>query len=153
MVKGELRTPENAVAICDGLAAGKTLRGVSRDLQCDPSGILQWVRADSEFAQQYTRAREIGYMLLADEILDIADDAGKVKPDEDGSFTVPDVQFAKLQVDTRKWMVAKMLPKLFGDRQTISIEDLRRQVEQSIEGASDADIIALAAGNQGPSAG
>jgi hypothetical protein len=53
------------------------------------------------------RARELGFAALADDIFDHADrdatDPGSVARD-------------RLKVDTRKWYLSKMLPKVYGDR-------------------------------------
>lgn len=65
------------------------------------------------------RARELGYLRMADEILEIADDnASDTRTDEDGNeFVNHDViNRARLRVDTRKWMLSKCLPKIFGDK-------------------------------------
>jgi Bacteriophage Sf6, terminase small subunit-like len=66
--------------------------------------VLDLARRDSEFAGHYARARELGYMVMADEILDIADESTK------------DGHHQRLRVDTRKWMLSKVLPKIYGDR-------------------------------------
>src|SRR5690606_20725933 len=67
------------------------------------------VRDDREgFAEQYARARNIGYEVMADEIIEIADGGSD------------DWQRDRLRVDARKWLLAKALPKRFGDRVTLS---------------------------------
>ncbi len=54
------------------------------------------------------RAREAQAELRADEITDIADGA------EHGASEA--VQAARLRVDARKWIAAKLLPKRYGDK-------------------------------------
>ena len=51
---------------------------------------------------------------MAEELVDICDGDCTF----DGQPDTALVQQARLRVDTRKWMLAKMLPKLFGDRVT-----------------------------------
>lgn len=75
-----------------------------------PHHVIRILRADDALWADYARAREAGYELLADQLLDLAD-----APVE-GSDAV---QQLRLRVDTRKWMLAKMLPKVFGDKQTL----------------------------------
>ena len=91
------------------------------------------------FSAKYSRAREIGYARLAEEIVKISDtpllgEKKTVKPltmrNSDGDI-VPTGEFLeetvtgdmiehrRLQVDTRKWMLSKMLPKIYGDKQTL----------------------------------
>jgi len=77
--------------------------------------------------QQYARAKEKAADKLADEIVEIADNA-----------TPQDAHVARLKVDARKWVAAKLLPKKYGDRPAevnvntqinlmqVSIEDQRR---------------------------
>jgi hypothetical protein len=83
--------------------------------------VLSWVDENKEFSDQYARARELGYQGLADELLDIADDGRNDKfRDDDGHVTVDHdvIARSRLRVDTRKWLLSKMLPKVYGDRQT-----------------------------------
>jgi hypothetical protein len=60
---------------------------------------------------------------MADDMLVIADDSTKdyvERQNKDGStYTAVDhdhIARARLRVDTRKWLLAKALPKLFGDK-------------------------------------
>ena len=109
----KLRTRENANRICELLGEGHTLRQVARQLGCDYSAILHWVREDQEaggtFSHQYARARESGYELMADELVEISDSDCTVDGEPNNAL----VQQARLRVDTRKWMLSKMLPKRY----------------------------------------
>lgn len=95
--------------ICAALAEGKTLREICRSENMPAeSTVRSWAMdVGTPFSAQYARAREIGYARLADELLDIADN-GANEPDA----TARD----RLRVDTRKWLLAKALPKMFGDK-------------------------------------
>lgn len=57
-------------------------------------------------AEQYARARARQAEHYASEIIEIAD-------------TAEDAQLARLQVDARKWVASKLLPKVYGDKQEI----------------------------------
>lgn len=114
-------TAELAATICARLAAGETLRAVCRDETMPPeSTVRTWALNDREgFFAQYTQAREIGYMAMADETLEIADDGKNdtYKTDEGQEATNHDViARSRLRVDTRKWLLSKALPKVFGDK-------------------------------------
>jgi hypothetical protein len=61
-----------------------------------------------KFSEQYARAREAQAEIRADEITDIADGV------EHGASEA--VQAARLRVDARKWIAAKLLPKRYGDK-------------------------------------
>lgn len=90
--------------VCELLAAGSSLRKAAEGVGLSHSTVLEWCDDVPEFGNQYARARSIGYRLLSDEIIEIAD--------EKSGDPVRD----RLRVDTRKWMLAKMLPKVYGDR-------------------------------------
>jgi hypothetical protein len=61
------------------------------------------------------RARAIGMESMSDDMLVIADDdSGDLL--QDGSPNSANVQRARLQVDTRKFLLAKLAPKVYGDR-------------------------------------
>lgn len=106
------------------LAQGKPLHRACRMATAaigtiDPPQFMMWVYADQELAKVYSQSRDIGYRLLADELLDIADQSDEdTFVDEHGMVRMNSevVQRSKLRVDTRKWILAKMLPKLYGER-------------------------------------
>jgi terminase small subunit-like protein len=115
---GKLRSEENAELICDWIVEGKTLREIAGALGCTAGAISKWADDDATFAQRYARAREMACQLLVDDLLALSD-ADCIGPDG-----LPDnalVQRARLMVDTRKWILSKVLPKRFGDRVTAEI--------------------------------
>lgn len=95
---------EMADLICDRLANGESLRKICRDagIPSQPT-IFRWIGANEEFRKQYARARETQADAIADEILNIADEA--VDPAK-----------ARVQIDARKWLAGKMRPKIYGDK-------------------------------------
>jgi hypothetical protein len=114
-------TAEVATAICARLASGETLRAICRDDGMPAESTVRgWALDDREgFAAQYARSREIGYMAMADEALEIADDGSNdtYKTEEGQEATNHDViARSRLRVDTRKWLLSKALPKVFGDK-------------------------------------
>ena len=75
------------------------------------------------FSKQYARARETGYELMADEIVEIADDGTndwmlRNGPDGATEFAIDHEHVARfrLRLDTRKWLLSKALPKVYGDK-------------------------------------
>jgi len=117
-------TPEIAALICKRLADGETLRAICRDLgRPAESTVRSWVLADvNDFAAQYTRAREVGYLCMADEIIDESRscrDSVKKTVKSDGSeelVYMDAVDRSRIRVDTLKWTLSKVLPKVYGDR-------------------------------------
>lgn len=91
---------------------------------CEAHGVkhstfLEWVAKDDELADQYARAREIGLEAMAHDILDIADDGLNDTYVDDKGNTMTDhdvIARSRLRVDSRKWLLSKLLPKKYGDK-------------------------------------
>ena len=104
------------------LSEGETLRAICRtDGFPDISTVLWWVREDRPdgFAQQYARARELGYQVMADELIDEARNPRRgmkkvTKPDGVEIEEKDAVDRSRLHVDTLKWLLSKALPKIYG---------------------------------------
>lgn len=110
---------DKADMVLQRLAEGLSLRKAAAEAGITAPAVLKWVNGDAEgFGKQYAQARACGYALLADELIEIADDSsGDVIETEHGPKA--DAEFAarsRLRVDARKWMLAKMLPKVYGDK-------------------------------------
>lgn len=116
-------TPELASKICGELAQGRSLRTVCKaeEMPCVAT-IFNWFRIHPHFLEQYTRAKQESSDAMADEILDIADDGSNdfmtiVKGKEEYEVENKEVtNRSRLRVDTRKWLMAKMKPKKYGDK-------------------------------------
>ena len=122
------------------LAEGESLREI-----CDTEGfphestVRMWARDEAEpegFSTQYARARQIGYDALAEEMLAVArgQRVGTIRKvvrkvlevqgvPVEGSEEVEEtttesdaVDARRLHVDTLKWQLSKMLPKVYGDK-------------------------------------
>lgn len=127
-------TPKLAERICAELVQGKSLRAVCRasDMPCE-SAVRQWAKDDVEgFYAQYARARDIALDVLADEVIEIAEN-------EDG-----DTMRDRLRFDARRWYLSKLAPKRYGDRHQIEHSgemDVRNMSDEEL----DAEIERLAA--------
>jgi hypothetical protein len=99
--------PETGEAICLRLAEGESLNHICKDEGMpDMTTVMRWLKAHDDFRQSYAHAREVQATRWADEIVALSDAA----------MGNEDTQARRLQVDSRKWIVAKMLPKVYGDR-------------------------------------
>lgn len=102
--------------VCARLSEGESLRSICRDDNMPAeSTVRAWALDDvNNFYAQYTRARQLMAERLADDIIDLCD----MPPEktQSGSVDSGDVAHKRLMVDTRKWMVSKMLPKVYGDK-------------------------------------
>jgi hypothetical protein len=129
-------SPEIAAEICERLAKGESLRAICRDLHMPAaSSVVEWAANNVDgFAERYARAREAGCHAMAEEILEIADDASRdtVSTEQGERADTEWIARSKLRVDARKWLLSKMLPKVYGDKQ---------QLEHSVT-EDTADILA-----------
>jgi hypothetical protein len=126
-------SPELADSILGKLTAGQTLREICRsDDMPSEASVRGWALDDRDgFAARYKRAREIGYMCMADEILDIANDGSNDWMERENARTgkidiVPNhdhINRSRLRVDTYKWLLAKCLPKIFGEKIAVTGAD------------------------------
>jgi hypothetical protein len=109
---------EIADKVCERLAAGDSLRKACEAVGAKAPTILLWTNEHEAFAEQYARARQTGYALLADELIEIADNGlNDTYETENGPAVNQDViARSRLRVDTRKWMLSKMLPKVYGEK-------------------------------------
>ena len=102
--------------ICEWISEGKSLRSFCR-IEGNPGfqTVLDWLNDDDKlyFRSKYARAREIQAEVMADELLEIADDT---KPDQ------LKLAHDKMKIETRQWIAAKLLPKKYGNIQ--HIEDI-----------------------------
>jgi hypothetical protein len=138
-------TPELADRICEQLCTGRTLRDVCRDEEMPAESTVRlWAQSNREgFAARYRRARDIGYHAMADEMLEIADDSRddfvpRRKGDGDPVVDHEHISRSRLRVETRRWLLAKALPKIYGDRldmkATHEAGDSLREVMKAIDG-------------------
>jgi hypothetical protein len=121
-------TPEIAAKICERMAQGESLRSICADENMPArSTVTLWVASNREgFSAQYEIAMQARAHYWADELLDIADDGTNdwmERTDSEGNtigwqINGEAIQRSRLRVDSRKWLLSKMLPK-FADKQAI----------------------------------
>lgn len=119
-------TQAKADLICERLAVGESLRTVCRaEDMPEISTVFKWLRENEEFSKQYARAKEESVVALAEEIMDISDDGtndwmeyhyGEDDSQSGWKINGEALQRSRLRVDTRKWLLSKILPKKYGDR-------------------------------------
>jgi len=109
-------------AICLQIEEGLSARQAILNQNIPFKTFYDWIEKDEDKRKQYARACEVRADKIADEILDIADDGTNdymlvVKGDV--TYNVEDREVtnrSKLRVETRKWLLAKLAPKKYGDK-------------------------------------
>lgn len=98
-------TQEISDKICAQITQGYSIRKIcGADDMPAVVTFFEWLRLHKEFAKQYAHAKEEQADAFAEDILDISDNA-----------TNENIQVAKLQVDSRKWLASKFKAKKYGD--------------------------------------
>ncbi len=102
------RKAEAAETILAQIAMGNGLVKICRapDLPT-PFTFREWMRDDPELAARYVRAREDQADYLADQIVEIADET-------------EDANKARVQIEARKWVAAKLKSQSYGDKLNIA---------------------------------
>ena len=119
-------SPELASEICHRLSEGESLRSICKpDTMPAESTVRRWAVDDvNGFFAQYARARDTGLDAMADETLEISDNASndwmERHGEEEAGWVVngDHVARSRLRVDTRKWYLSKLAPKRYGDKVT-----------------------------------
>lgn len=116
-------TQDLADEICEQLAMGISMRTIASDEKMPAmSTLFKWLREIDEFSEQYAKAKQESADAMAEDVIYIADtpvmgEIRTIRPD--GSIEVKQDEMLghrRLQIDTRKWLMAKMKPKKYGDR-------------------------------------
>ena len=112
--------------ICHRLINGESLNAMCRDDDMPAVGmVFRWLADNRQFREWYTVARQMQADVLADAIIELADNA---QPDN--------VAVVKMQIDARKWYASKIAPTKYSDRTEITGaggKDLIRQPVLNIE--------------------
>lgn len=118
-------TTELAARLCSKLSEGQSLRkACTEEDMPSTTQVFVWLHDKPEFAEQYARAKEESADAMAEYIIDIADDARNDFMEDDYNkgktpgyqLNGENIQRSKLRVDTRKWLMAKMKPKKYGEK-------------------------------------
>lgn len=111
-----LYSPELRDRICTQLSNGMSLRKIClADDMPEAGTVCRWLTEYDEFSEQYTKAREAQAEMMADQIMDIADEMPLMNPIT-GAVDGASVNHKRLRIDARKWVAAKLLPKKYGDK-------------------------------------
>lgn len=130
--KGGSYKPEIAVRILERLCAGESQKHACKAEGISERTVDEWRKLEPDFAQQYPQARARGWDSLGDRILWLLEEVINVVNDttlEPAEKSVR-LQGYKVILDNLKWMLSKMLPKIYGDR-----------TQMVLESANPADIL------------
>lgn len=101
----------------------------------DKATINRWRHKHPEFADQYKQAKISQIETLVDEIIDIADDTSNdIIIDDNGNERCNSEYIARsrLRIDTRKWLAAKLAPKVYGVLQEQDVDQNHRSIVEKL---------------------
>ena len=114
---------EVANVILDRMSKGESLNAICKEEGMPAeSTVRAWALDDvGGIAAKYARARELQAEFWADEIIKLADDSRTgITPKEAQmgvEVTTGDmVERSRIQIEARKWLLSKLLPKKYGDK-------------------------------------
>jgi hypothetical protein len=132
-----------ALLIVEDIETGMSLRKSCEKHGVPAGSFIRWTKQDEELLKQYTRAKMLSLELMAEELLEIADDGSNDwmdsnNPNNPGyAFNGEAVARGRLRVDTRKWYMSKLAPKIYGDKVAVTGGDENDQplrMEHSVGG-------------------
>lgn len=112
------------------IAAGETLLQISRDENMPSRATMHWWLLDDDkryFLDKYKEAKLSHAQKMFEELVDIADDGTNdymEKQTQSGTVVVLNAEHvarSRLRVDTRKWYLSKVLPKIYGERVDLNL--------------------------------
>lgn len=117
-------TDQLADEICQAIATsekGLHLLCKANDHWPHVDTVHQWILTNKEFSEKYARAKALQADYLFEQIIDIADnplEGTKTKTSKFGTeITSGDMtEHRRLQIEARKFTVARLLPKKYGDK-------------------------------------
>lgn len=121
-------TQEVGEKLCRYVAAGLTLIEIEK-IEGMPKGgtVHEWRDRVPAFDAMFARAKILQAERMAEELLAIADDGQNdymERKKDDGFEPIVDhehIARSKLRIDTRKFIISKMLPKVYGDKASVEL--------------------------------
>lgn len=119
---------EIIVSICDNVIEQKiSFNEAVKNSEISLVSFYKWISDNKELQTLYNYAREVRSDVLFEQIIEIADtteegiiietdDHGRTK-EKKGDMT----QHRRLKIDSRKWVVARMNPKKYGDKSEVDL--------------------------------
>lgn len=126
------------------MSSGRSLHTVCREDAGMPSPgtVMSWTLEDPDFSVAYMNAKSTALLVMAEEIAEISEETNAVtmvpRLDADGNpmydaegqplmikkvlpLNADVVARNRLRIDSRKWLLSKMMPKQFGDKTTTEL--------------------------------
>lgn len=108
---------ETFVSVCADIAEHGQVTKAIADHDSDQRAFYRWTVASDEAARMYTRAKALGCHAIADQTMQIQDERPPMVVGPKGaSMDMAYVTWQKNRVETRKWHLSKLMPRIYGDK-------------------------------------
>lgn len=114
----DLTFEEKFEYVCKEVENGRALRKACPEFM-GLEKFYEMLKSNSELAKRYAHACDARADKIFDDMLSISDDNSRDTFIDDKGVERTDndvIQRSKLMVDTRKWVLAKLAPKKYGDK-------------------------------------
>lgn len=112
--------PKIAIQICTEIAtSAKSLKTICAKFNISNQTLFRWIAEREDFRKLYDEAKYAQADFLAEEMLEIADDATRDTIITEEGAMIENKEWtnrSKLRVDARKWIASKLKPKKYGDK-------------------------------------
>lgn len=106
---------ETTVELCKRIAGGESMHKVCKDVDMPSiSTFLRWVHDDAEIAMMYKGALQIRAASMAEDLVKHCDELEFEK-----DLSTERVQAMKVVINTKQWIMSRLLPKVYGDHKTV----------------------------------
>ena len=106
-----------AAKICQRIADGESIRAICSDPDMpSTTAIFRWIANGKYdgFRQLYEASMQIRLETLGDGLIELAD--APIERNAAGAIDSAAVQMRRLQIETRRWILSKLLPRKYGDQ-------------------------------------
>jgi hypothetical protein len=119
-------------AVFDAIADGASLKSSLRELNPTPS--YAWakkqLRNNPDLLAQYREAQQDRADRLAEQIIELAD--APMPEHLEGKERSAWVQHLRVQIDSRKWIAAKLYPRVYGERLDVNTVATRISISAAL---------------------
>ena len=105
--------------ICKRIAVGENLAAICRGKGTPGLRTFwTWLSEDRALVERYELALTMRAQIFAEELVAIADDRSRdvIQTDDGPTFDLDHIMRTKLRVNTRQWVMSRLLQRRYGDR-------------------------------------
>lgn len=115
-----LKDADKCIDVCNAISEGHSLRKACKQVGISKPTFLSRCNDNKDLADHYARARNDLLEYWANQVIDLTDQ--EFEKDQYGRIDPALIQQARLQVDSRRWILGKLQPRKYGDKSSIDLD-------------------------------